>query len=72
MTDMKNNTDLGPTQEKVFAAALKKLQKKSWFKGICLDNFPSESYCQESFEAAVSSVVYKTSMWDDPNFFSGE
>lgn len=54
-------------QNKVFELALKKLEKESWFKGVCMDKFPTdESICKHGIESAVDDVWFETAYWDSP------
>jgi len=56
-------------QNRVFLEAQTRLSVKPWYRGICCDQFPSDSECQADFEDAVSCVMVTTAMWDDPDFF---
>jgi hypothetical protein len=62
---------LSENQQLVFNEALRKLKNKKWFKGVCCDDFPSEEDCAKHFGEAVGTLMFKTAMWDDPNFFRG-
>lgn len=53
-------------QKRVKDAAEAQLQDKAWFKGICLDNFPTDDEAKENFEDAVAQVVVETKYWDNP------
>jgi hypothetical protein len=55
-------------QQKVFDEAKRQLQHEPWFKGICMDNFPTDEAIADNFADAVSDVVLETFMWDDPDF----
>lgn len=55
-------------QQQVVKAARKKLEKKSWFRGVCLDNLPDDEYIRRhGFDNAVTDVVVETQLWDDPD-----
>lgn len=56
-------------QHKVFDAARASIKDKPWFRGVCLDRFPSDGQITADFQGAVDSVTMKTAMWDDPNFY---
>lgn len=52
-------------QNKVFELALKKLEKESWFKGVCMDNFPSDFEIErDGIKHAVDSVWFEAAYWD--------
>lgn len=54
-------------QQAVIEAAAAKLKKNSWFRGVCLDNLPSdEEIDREGFEEAVEALVLDTAFWDGP------
>lgn len=63
-----NYDNLTNKQKKVFDAAFFRINSKRWFRGICLDNFPSDESIDEDFNGSVNSVIYETEMWDNPNF----
>jgi hypothetical protein len=58
------------SQNRVFEEAKKRLKKKKWYRGVCMDNFPSDKVCRDDFEGAVNDVTCETAMWDDPNFYN--
>ena len=58
-----------PAQAAVFAEAKRRLEKRSWFRGVCLDNFPDEEECILNFEESVGEVAHETSFWDDPDYW---
>lgn len=60
--------DLGRNQKLVFDAVEERLKPKAWFRGVCLNNFPSEDECVDDFQGSVSLVEFETAMYDDPNF----
>lgn len=66
---MTGPSNLSELQQRVFDAADGKFSSKPWYKGVCLDNFPSDEEIQEDFEGAVTSVYFETAMWDNPDFF---
>jgi len=64
--------NLSEKQKEVFRKAKEALQNQSWFKGICMDNFPTDQEIdKEGIEDSVSSVCMETEMWDawDENGF---
>jgi hypothetical protein len=61
--------NLSPLQQKVFDAVIAWGQSKSWFRGVCMDNFPDDVEIQADFDEAVSAVCFETAMWDDRGFF---
>jgi hypothetical protein len=61
---------LTENQNNVVNEARKRLKDKPWYRGICLDNVPTDSAIDaEGFEKAVQDVVLETSFWDNPSFF---
>ena len=59
---------LTPKQQAVANSAKKRLQDKPWFKGVCIDDFPSDQEIDDDFEGCVSQVELQTAMWDAPDF----
>ena len=56
---------LSEKQKEVFKAAKNSLQGKSWYKGICMDNFPTDKEIErDGIESAVQQVCMETEMWD--------
>jgi hypothetical protein len=52
-------------QNKVFELAKQKLSKESWYKGVCMDNFPTDSQIiQFGTNAAADEVWFETAYWD--------
>ena len=52
--------NLTSSQISVLTAARKTLQTKSWYKGVCMDNFPDDYACVTDFENSVLSVIFET------------
>jgi len=42
------------------------LKGKTWFRGIAIDNFPSDDEIDADFDGCVSQVICETAYWDDP------
>lgn len=42
------------------------LKDETWFRGIALDNFPSDDEIDADFDGCVSQVICETAYWDDP------
>lgn len=62
---------LSENQEKVFEAAKAQLKEHSWYRGVCLDHFPTDKEIEEiGFDAAVSRVMTETAFWDAPSITS--
>lgn len=57
-------SDLTPKQRKVFEAAKARLEKESWFRGVCCDRFPSDQEIDKDFNEAVTHVIMETEWWD--------
>jgi len=51
-------------QRRVFEAAKTRLKEKSWYNGVCCDNFPTDKEIDKDFEGAVKSVIMETEWWD--------
>jgi hypothetical protein len=62
------NHNLTEKQQQVFDIVKKRICNKPWFKGVCVDNFPTDKEIDEDFSSAVNMVEMETEMWDDPNF----
>lgn len=54
-------------QQKVIDAVKVRLEKYSWFKGVCLDRLPNDIDIEFDFEDAVDMVAMDTEYWDNPN-----
>lgn len=61
---MKRLTDL---QQKAVEAAKEILKDKPWFRGVCLDNLPTDKEIEQNFDGAVASIVFETEYWDNPD-----
>ena len=57
--------NMTPAQKEVFEKAKELLQNRSWFRGICTDNFPSNNECVKNPILSVNSVMAETRMWDE-------
>ena len=51
----------------VFHAAKKQLEKEKWFKGVCIDDFPSDFEIDTDFDGAMQTVILTTEYWDRVN-----
>jgi len=59
--------ELTEKQKEIFELARAKLEKKPWFKGVCLDDFPTDDEIEIlGKEECVSIVVDETTLWDAP------
>lgn len=58
-------------QDAVFRKAKRILKRKPWYRGVCLDNFPSEQTCKDKPRQAINSVMMETEYWDAPNMGLG-
>jgi hypothetical protein len=56
-------------QQKVSDAAKEQLKEYKWFRGVCVNDFPSDQQISEDFEGAVTEVAMTTAMWDSNDFF---
>jgi hypothetical protein len=59
-------------REKVRAEALKQLQDKSWFRGLCTTSIPESWRDGESIEEAALQVVLETALHDRPGGLFGD
>lgn len=61
--------DFSTKQNSVIEEARKRLKQYHWYRGVCLDDIPTDaSILREGFEKAVQDVVLTTSFWDAPGF----
>lgn len=59
-------------QEQVKERARLLLQDEPWFRGVCLDNFPTdEDIRRDGVDEHAQQVALETAMWDDPTFLRG-
>ena len=56
--------EFGYHQKRVFQEANYRLSELPWYKGLCLENFPSEEKCEHHFEVAVFEVIATTGILD--------
>ena len=56
---------LTPLQQVVFQAR-QILEKEPWFRGVCLDDLPTNAEIEADFDACVDRIVFATEMWDGP------
>ena len=61
--------ELSELQRKVFDAVIVWGDTKPWFRGVCMNNFPTDDYIKDNFDGAVSGVCLETAMWDDHTFY---
>ena len=66
------NDKLSKRQNEVFEAAKALLEKEPWYRGVCIDNFPSDEICETDFDRAVSMVYVETAYHDDPSPWAGD
>ena len=56
-------------KQKAVADRVKEILKsRSWFKGVCVDDFPTDREIDEDFDGCVAQVEFVTAMWDQPDF----
>jgi hypothetical protein len=60
---------LSHKQEAVIEAAKVYLREKHWFRGVCIEDMPSDEAIDENFKGCVDFVIFQTAMYDDPEFF---
>ena len=65
---MKHN--LSELQLKVFEAVVEWGADKKWFRGVSMDDFPSDQEITEDFDGAVQQVCMNTAYYDAPDFFN--
>ena len=54
-------------QTKVLERAKREMEKKAWFRGVCMDSFKwmdDHKINEMGFKAAVDELVYDTMSWD--------
>lgn len=57
--------NLTPLQQKVFDLAKARMQDQEWFRGVCLNGFPTDDIIEkEGIEDCVDMVVIETEYWD--------
>jgi len=59
---------LTPKQQAVANRVKEILQNKPWFRGVCVDDFPTDREIDEDFDGCVAQVEFVTAMWDAPDF----
>lgn len=57
---------LTPKQTEVANRVKEILSAEPWFKGVCIDDFPSDREIDEDFDGCVAQVMFVTEMWDAP------
>ena len=66
------NTNLTKRQNAILSKARRILKREPWYRGVCMDGFPSERTCKEKPRQAIISIVMETAYWDAPNMgFNG-
>lgn len=53
-------------QLKVLEGARARLKRKPWYKGVCLDNFPTDAECIKDEDESIRTVFAETELWDKP------
>lgn len=60
-------------QETVANTAKARLYKEPWFRGVCIDEMPSDEEIKADFEGAVTTVMLDTAYHDaDVDFLNGD
>jgi uncharacterized protein YlaI len=59
---MNNLTDL---QQQVFDSAKKRLENKPWYRGVCMDCFPTDGeIMRHGVDECADRVIMETEQWD--------
>ena len=46
------------------------LQSEPWFRGVCINDFPTDLEIErDGFKSAVETVIMNTQYWDMPGLF---
>lgn len=54
-------------QKKVYDKALSMLKHEKWYRGVCMDNFPTDKDIErDGTESCASDVFMETAYWDGP------
>lgn len=69
MKGFKKHQRLTKRQIRVFSHAKRWLKKKSWYRGVCMDNFPTDEEIKNDFRTSVFRVIVETQSWDNPNYY---
>lgn len=56
--------ELTERQKEVVEKAKKRMAGKPWFKGVCLDNLPSDAKILKHPERSVNDLIDNTMYWD--------
>ena len=57
--------ELTELQKQACALARLQIEGKSWFRGLCLDNMPTDSEIfSMGLEDAATSIAFQTAYWD--------
>ena len=57
--------ELTELQKKACALARKQIEGKPWFRGLCLDNIPTDKEIADmGLEDAATSIAFQTAYWD--------
>lgn len=63
--------ELTELQKQVFERAREQLKQKDWFRGVCMDDFPSDFDIQrDGVETSATHVMLATAYWDCPDPFN--
>lgn len=55
-------------QQIVFNKARDAMKNENWYKGVCVDNFPSDAdILRNGINESVSAVIFETELWDNPD-----
>ena len=61
---------LSKLQEGLLREAREKLKGEPWFRGVCIDEFPTDEAIRRDREAALSDVIMTTQWHDAPDMVS--
>lgn len=58
-------------QQSLVLKVTEELQHKPWFKGVCLDNLPTDKEIDRDGEDVwIAQLTLDTEYWDNPNIFN--
>lgn len=55
---------LTESQHHLYREVRARIQDRPWFRGVCLDDFPTDLEIERDREAAINCVIDTTAMWD--------
>jgi len=62
--------ELTQLQQQVAAAVEEWGKDKPWFRGVCIEHFPTDKEIEEDLQGSIHAVCMSTAWWDAPDFFN--